>query len=613
MDAEHRYSLYLNDNDPRANDPDGITVPLKPHQKAGLAKALTLERTGRARYFLEEDNVSRNRHYMNYYPLRGEVGVRTNVGILGDMVGFGKSLLALSIIAANPTQDIARDNQITRSVNAHGIGIFAATTNVPRSTVEDTFIRSTLVIVPRGPVYLQWENAIQTQTTLRLLSLDSLPTIRRVMPPITATPQEVKAFLEGYDVVLIKNTTFLTIVKFYPNLPNVFNAWDRVMIDEAHDIVNKTPLVKFHFLWLISATYSALTHVGFGSRSNMVYGVRDLFVEEYMNMMLVKSTREFIQQSFTILPPIEHYYICKFNRFLAAVQPFLNPAVQERINANDIRGAIAELGGSSHTEADIVDLVSREIKRDIHNKEVEINMVSTMMMADDARGIRMGTLNADLQRLRDKLQHLVERVTMLEQKQCTICYDNYENPIMLDCTHVYCGHCLMSWMRSGNACPTCRAPINLRQLHAIVAHGDSGATSAAGATEKQAEQLSKEDTVMNIIRNKPDGKFLIFSKIGDAFYSIIDKLHEHDVSYVEMKGSTAHMARALDSFREGMVKVVLLSTSHAGSGIDISCATDVILLHSMAADRDQAVGRAQRQGRTTSLHIHALLYPHETT
>ena len=605
-EAEHRYSLFLNDDDPRADDPEKITVPLKPHQKAGLAKALRLERTGRAEYFFEEENISRNRHYMNHHPLLGEIGVRTNVGILGDLVGFGKSLLALSIIAANPTRDIAREHQITRSVNAHGIGMFAATTNAPRPVAEDSYIGSTLVIVPRGPVYIQWETAIQTQTTLRLLSLDSLPTIRRVMPPNTASPEEVKAFFEGFDVVLIKNTTFMTMLKLYPNLPNAFNSWDRVMIDEAHDIINKTPLVKFHFLWLISATYSALTHVSYGSRSNMVYGVRDLFIEEYMNMMLVKSTREFIQQSFTIPPAVQHYYICKFNRFLAAVQPFLNSAVQERINANDIRGAIVELGGSSHTEADIVDLVSREIKRDIHNKEIEINMFSTMMMTENAREARLGTLNADLQRLRDKLQNLIERVTMLEQKQCTICYDNYTNPIMLDCTHVYCGHCLMSWMRSGNACPTCRSPINLRQLHAIVAQSEMAAA-------KPDEQLSKEDTVMNIIRNKPDGKFLIFSKIDAAFYSIMEKLNQSNVTYVEMKGSTTHMMRALDSFREGQVKVVLLSTYYAGSGIDISCATDVILLHSMASYRDQAVGRAQRQGRTTQLHIHSLLYPHETT
>ena len=610
----HRYSLYLNEDDPRANDPDKITVPLKPHQQAGLYKAVLLERTGRACYKLDHDDLEINnaRNYRNLHTIHGDVDVRTNVGILGDQVGYGKTLEALSIIAATPPQDIIRECQITRSVNAHGRGIFSATTSAHLSTGDDLYIHSTLVVVPRGPVYVQWENAIQTQTTLRLLSLDSLPTIRRVMPPDTATPAEIKAFFEGYDVVLIKNTTFLTMAKMYPNLPMAFNAWDRVMIDEAHDIVSKMPLVKFHFLWLISATYTVLTLTGYGSRTNMVWGVRELFVEEYMSMMLVKSTREFIQQSFAIPPAIQHYYICKFNRILAAVQPFLTPTVQERINANDIRGAIMELGGSSHTEADIVDLVSHEIKRDIHNKEIEINMFATMMISEDVREARLATLNVDLQRLRDKLQNLVERVTMLEEKQCTICYDNYTNPIMLDCTHVYCGKCLMTWMRTGNACPTCRSPINLKQLHAIVSHTDM-ASGSTGGTALPDELLSKEDTVIDIIRNRPNGKFLIFSKIDAAFYSIMEKLQEDNVSYVEMKGSTQHMMRALESFREGHVKVVLLSTYHAGSGIDISCATDVILLHSMATARDQAIGRAQRQGRTSQLHIHSLLYPHETT
>jgi SNF2 family DNA or RNA helicase len=611
----HRYSLYLNENDPRAEDPEKITVPLKPHQKAGVFKAVLLETTGRASYYInpEEEGVSRSyRAYSNYHSLRGNIDVRTNVGFLGDHIGFGKTLLALSIVAANPTANIMRDTQITRSVNAHNMGVFSASMNRPTAS-NDAFIHSTLVVVPRGPVYIQWEEAIRTQTSLRLLSLDSLPTIRRVMPPNTAGNEAIKAFFENYDIVLIKNTTFMTMLRYYPNLPNAFNSWDRVMIDEAHDIINKCPLVKFHFLWLISATYTMLTHVGYGSRTNMVYGVRELFVEEYMNLMLVKSTRDFIQQSFVIPPPEQHYYICKFHRVLAAVQPFLTPSIQERINANDIRGAIMELGGTSHTEDDIVELVSKEIKRDIHNKEIEINMFNTMMIADDVREARLATLNADLQRLREKLQNLVERVTALQEKQCTICYENYTNPIMLDCTHVYCGQCLMSWMRAGNACPTCRAPIKLQQLHAIVSRNEAGGSGeASGSQQKPDELLSKEDTVINIIRNNPNGKFLIFSKIDSAFYNIMEKLHNNNVSYVEMKGATSHMMRALESFREGQVKVVLLSTYHAGSGIDISCATDVILLHSLGADRDQAVGRAQRQGRTTQLHVHSLLYPHET-
>ncbi len=56
---------------------------------------------------------------------------------------------------------------------------------------------------------------------------------------------------------------------------------------------------------------------------------------------------------------------------------------------------------------------------------------------------------------------------------------------------------------------------------------------------------------------------------------------------------------------------ILLNTFHAGSGIDISFATDVIIFHSMGLYKTQAVGRAQRVGRTDKLFIHNLCYEQE--
>jgi len=54
-----------------------------------------------------------------------------------------------------------------------------------------------------------------------------------------------------------------------------------------------------------------------------------------------------------------------------------------------------------------------------------------------------------------------------------------------------------------------------------------------------------------------------------------------------------------------------LTTQYAGCGIDISCASDVIIYHKMSADQQQAIGRAQRVGRTEALTIHHLCYAHE--
>ena len=71
------------------------------------------------------------------------------------------------------------------------------------------------------------------------------------------------------------------------------------------------------------------------------------------------------------------------------------------------------------------------------------------------------------------------------------------------------------------------------------------------------------------------------------------------------------MMNILNNFKYGNTNVILLTTQYAGSGIDISIATDVIILHSMDADKQQAIGRAQRVGRIAPLKVHNLCYEHE--
>ena len=71
------------------------------------------------------------------------------------------------------------------------------------------------------------------------------------------------------------------------------------------------------------------------------------------------------------------------------------------------------------------------------------------------------------------------------------------------------------------------------------------------------------------------------------------------------------MLNVLERFKNGITKIILLNTQYAGSGIEINCATDVIIFHSMGLDKQQAIGRAQRVGRTSVLNIHNLCYEDE--
>ena len=212
--------------------------------------------------------------------------------------------------------------------------------------------------------------------------------------------------------------------------------------------------------------------------------------------------------------------------------------------------------------------------------------------------------------------------------------DVLDNPVYLNCTHTICGKCLFEWARLGVHtrnkaihCPECRTPIESNKIVAIIKHseaeedadagtdagGSEAGTSASGAAAGRGvvQLLSKEDKFIQILKSKPDGRFLMFSRLDSQFYRLCILLREQGIVYSEMKGSTTHMMNVLNDFNQGTINIILLNTNYSGFGIDISTATDVIIYHHMPNEKIQAVGRAQRVGRKDVLTIHNLCYSHE--
>ncbi|KAF0977469.1 hypothetical protein FDP41_003461 [Naegleria fowleri] len=48
-----------------------------------------------------------------------------------------------------------------------------------------------------------------------------------------------------------------------------------------------------------------------------------------------------------------------------------------------------------------------------------------------------------------------------EHHECSICLQNYERPVRLQCQHVFCEQCISEWVQTGNqTCPVCRTPVS---------------------------------------------------------------------------------------------------------------------------------------------------------
>jgi len=584
MVTNNYYDIELDETDKEAAVvSEKINVKLKPHQLTALNKAIEMEKNGLIKY-----NINQNNNIIE---------ISTNIGILGDMVGYGKTLIALSLIATN--DDIHLNRHLIETYNNTKNYNYFSISTINR-LIPEKIIKATLVIVPRGPVYLQWEKMIKTNTTLKMLAIDNYIFIKNYLPRYDGTNEdEIINFFNNYDLILIKNTTLRLL---FDNYNNLIENWLRIIIDEAHDIINKLKVyVNYHYLWMISATYDKLFEkIRQSSNNSLIIGKEIFTNSDYNNLMIVKNSHKFIKQSFTLPEPVEKYYLCKLPNNINVIKNFISDNILDKINANDIAGAIKELGGKNETEEDIIELVSREMNRELHNKNIEKDYINNLDISNEEKAIKLKRINTEIQNCQEKINDLKERIT---SRTCSICMELITNPILIECTHIFCGGCLVKWLKTNNNCPYCRTTINsMDKLIAIVDNNNK-------TEQDDVLILNKEETILKILKSKPGGKFLIFSKNENTFEKI--KLLLTDYKCDMLKGNTSHMVNVLNKFKNGELNIIFLNTQYAGSGIDISHATDIIIFHNMGIDKEQAIGRAQRVGRTSELYIHNLCYDHE--
>lgn len=608
--SEYEYCRELDEFSPRSEQPSNILVTLKNHQLAAVKKAIEMETKGCLK-FNTRDNIS---YVHGSIVGNTEVVVKTNIGIFGDIVGYGKTLTALSLIASSSTKNIHINKEINISFcHPKNYSYISYSTNNDKLLNNSNIIDSTLVIVPRGPVYVQWEKALKSHTSLKYIAIDNLNFIKKNLPSPECDTQTLIDFFNQYDVVLIKNTTVDILFNNYSHKRdtsnmshiNVVKRWKRVMIDEAHDICNTVSQLYYEFLWLITATYDSLPY-SIKSYKNILFHMREALNNDTINMILVKGKKDFVRNSFRIPQPNETFYLCKMMTHMSTIKNFICASVLEKLNANDINGAIHDLGGKADTETNIIDLVSNDLRREITNKELEKEYISNLDIPLENKTMRIEKIESEIISKKSKLDNLKQRICEMNNKMCPICMYDIENPVMLECTHTYCLSCIVTWLGNNMNCPECRQIVNPEKIISIVKEGDQTVKN-----EQKQRLLNKTDTLIQIMKKNPSGKFLIFSKNDNSLNQLTNVLHDNNISSSEMKGNTSHMMNVLKKFNEGHLNAILLNTNFAGSGIDIQSATDVIIYHSMGVEKYQAIGRAQRVGRTDKLNIHYLCYEHE--
>lgn len=341
-----------------------------------------------------------------------------------------------------------------------------------------------------------------------------------------------------YDIILVTPQTYNIMITSHIKI-----IWKRFIFDDpGHNKVTGMKNIQAGFYWFVTATPNAITSYHYNCKDSMM---KNIIGDGLWNFdvqfsgMILKNDPEFIILSVK-LPPIQyHTYICSGGNSIDS----LYGTVEEVIDI---------LGCAKTTN--IIELVR---KRKL--EELRIN---------PQRQISIHTQISELQNR--------------YAGNCQICMTTMTHPILEpNCHTLFCTTCLLNWLHIKNACPICRVPIQLDELVYVNDTTDS---------EKKIF-LSKSQQIIEIIKSKPNGKFLVFS---DDFETKMNQVTKNIASY-----------------KSGKHRVLIVNLKLNIAGINFPDTTDIILsckdmgTH-LGLGTYLGLGRAQCIGRLESLNVHQL-------
>ena len=565
----------------------------------------------------------------------------SSYGILGDSVGTGKSLMVLA--------HIARLEALPPLTHFTAMGAYSSVNvlSIKHTPFTKTTEACSLIIVPHT-LFRQWSDYIKKQTNLRHLLVDK----KKVLQGDTFVADVMAA-----QVVLVSNTLYK---EFSAIQVNNSITWKRVFIDEADTIhlVNGYRKPETRFTWFITASwinmlypnetiYMARPTLGaevfsptgrfrnlapffkevYHSTRPYTYARYNMtsfnFFREIINAhhllrskLVLRCHEDFVKESISLPVLYRSNILCRAPITQRIVSEIVPEDVKQLLHGGDVAGAIAALGVKAEDTTSLIDAVTKNLQKELVRLKATYDYKASLEYSSNT------VKEAALQSLADKMKHVQESINTIEQRikgfeedTCPICYDDeLADPIITPCcSRLFCGTCIIQCLSRTPACPMCRSTIEIKKLKKVVSKKDVTAIVASDEPLSPADQLEKKpDALIRLFKENPEGRFLVFSRYDNPFLSMEESIAALGIKVKQLKGNKDAVAATLRAFDGGDLRCLLLNSYHAGSGLNITAATHVVLLHAMTHEEEkQILGRAHRIGRKEPLHFIRLLHEDE--
>ena len=613
-------ATIIDDSYPLAKQPPSINLELKTHQLALLKKCSDLEMSSNTPIMIPNGDNS-------------TIEFKSKFGIMGDIVGSGKTLSMLSLIANKPTLNnslpiISMKSNLVSFLEHYDI-------------ITTQIIPINIIVVPHT-IYKQWCETIEKYTSLSYYGINNTKSISQFIDIFDDTKNDGSYLTFNKQIILVSNTRFNDYMKISVKHWDSRNTVSRYIFDEA-DILKisnvNTIKIKASFIWFVTSSYKTLLSPysrivwvnNYGDISysyNSEYSIRTVieglrhsgfiknimldiisYRDYYKKHLVLKNDDTFVRKSFELPEYSFNQIKCKTPHYLNILNKSASQDIISHLQAGDIKGAIEKLDCKTFNEKDLISGITDKLTIKLKNLQLEFKMKMEMTWSSEKAktdGIKL---------IKNKIADTSHKIKSIEDKlkssdMCVICYDDLKTTSVAQCCNTkFCLECISQWLIHNKCCPFCRSTIDLNSMIVV-----------SDIVKKEVDELLSKIENLRIILEKqvknPRFKMLIFSDYTNSFDKIEEVLSEYSINYANVNGTTHTINKKLRLFKDysspDKIDVLLLNANYCANGINLENSTDIVLYHSMNKDKTtQIIGRGQRPGREESLNVWKLCYNNE--
>jgi len=596
--------------------PVDIKIPLRPHQLAMINAMHEKERS-----CVEGFNVKGEIHH-------------SQIAILGDKVGSGKSLMILGYIS-----NLKRNPQTNIFSRIHNMSQETFWSEKPVHTQECS--GNTLIIVPHT-LFHQWKFAIQQQTTLSFFEVKTTKALEKA---------DFNTLVKERDITLMSNTI---IKQFMADTARDKIQWSRIVFDEVDSIqfTSTVPMPKANFYWLITATWANILFQGLymylsntflaqraanlhpdlvtllhqdqvtnGTNYYSRYDVKSHnffhgFLSKHPNRghLVLLTNNAFMEQSWKSPPIVEERIHCESPISHRIIAQYVNSEIQELLHGGDIQGALEKLGVNNTSQSSLITALTETREKELDRLEKTLVFKEGIAYSTpQTKELAISSLKTKITSLKDQISSLKQRILNVKDEICAICFEDPKTPtFVMCCSRLFCGGCIIQCIQRNPHCPLCRSALGYQNLRQVGLDTDEIKEEENKDVIVPIRKPKKKEALLKLIKDTKKGKFLVFNRYDNPFLEIEGELLELGFRVAIVKGNKDHVSSILKQFEKGEIQILLMNSTQAGAGMDLKSATHIVLMHMMRKEEErQIVGRAIRLGRVEPLTLVRLLHDNE--